>query len=123
MPVNKAMPLADLRRALLDYPLARKGLFLIEYVLIKGVNDARADARMVADWCRGLRCVVNLIPYNPQREASFEAPDEATILVFASELRAQGVFVKIRLTKGRDLFGACGQLGNPAVARTALAAR
>ena len=123
MPVNKAMPLADLRRAMLEYPLARKGLFLIEYVLIKGVNDAGVDARGVAEWCRGLRCVVNLIPYNPQREAVFEAPGEAAIHRFASELRTHGVFVKRRLTKGRDLFGACGQLGNPSVARTAPAAR
>jgi 23S rRNA (adenine2503-C2)-methyltransferase len=30
MPINKGMPLADLQRALLEYPLARKGLFLIE---------------------------------------------------------------------------------------------
>lgn len=114
MPVNAAMPLAALRETLRAYPLARKGYFLIEYVLLRGVNDAPAQAREVAAWCRGLRCVVNLIPYNPQRQARYEAPDEATIVRFAAELRAEGVFVKRRLTKGRDLLGACGQLGNPA---------
>jgi 23S rRNA (adenine2503-C2)-methyltransferase len=115
MPINKAMPLAELRRALLDYPLARRGLFMIEYVLIKGVNDTPLHARAAADWCRGLRCVVNLIPYNPQRAATYEAPDDAAIVRFAAELRRQNVFVKRRLTKGRDLLGACGQLGNPAL--------
>jgi 23S rRNA (adenine2503-C2)-methyltransferase len=113
MPVDKAMPLAELRRALLDYPLGRKGLFMIEYVLIKDVNDAPEQAREVAEWCRGLRCVVNLIPYNPQRRASYAAPDDAAIVRFGAELRRGGVFVKRRLTKGRDLLGACGQLGNP----------
>ena len=115
MPIDKAMPLAELRRALSDYPLARRGLFMIEYVLIKGVNDTTQHARATADWCRGLRCVVNLIPYNPQRDAAYEAPDDAAIVRFAAELRRQHVFVKRRLTKGRDLLGACGQLGNPAL--------
>ena len=112
MPVNRAMPLAALRQALDEYPLARKGRFVIEYVLLRGVNDAPADARAVAAWCRGLRCVVNLIPYNPQRDATFAAPEEATIDRFAAELRRTGTYVTRRLTKGRDLLGACGQLGN-----------
>jgi 23S rRNA (adenine2503-C2)-methyltransferase len=115
MPINRAMPLTELRRALEDYPLARKGRFMIEYVLIKGVNDTPACARALAAWCRGLPCVVNLIPYNPQREARYEAPDLATVLRFAAELRRCGIFVKRRLTKGRDLLGACGQLGNAAL--------
>jgi 23S rRNA (adenine2503-C2)-methyltransferase len=115
MPVNKAMPLAALRRALLEYPLARKGRLMIEYVLIEGVNDTLAHARAVADWCRDLPCVVNLIPYNPQREAAYAAPDDDGIVRFAAELRRHQTFVKRRLTKGRDLLGACGQLGNPAL--------
>ncbi|HSP98708.1 MAG TPA: 23S rRNA (adenine(2503)-C(2))-methyltransferase RlmN [Candidatus Dormibacteraeota bacterium] len=112
MPVNRAMPLAALRRALDAYPLARKGRFVVEYVLLRGINDTPAHAAAVAAWCRGLRCVVNLIPYNPQREARFAAPDEATIDRFAAELRRAGTFVTRRRTKGRDLLGACGQLGN-----------
>lgn len=115
MPVNRAMPLAELRGALLEYPLARRGLFMIEYVLIKGVNETPAQAGAIADWCRGLRCVVNLIPYNAQREAAYAAPDDAAIVRFSAELRRHGVFVKRRLTYGRDLMGACGQLGNPAL--------
>ncbi|MBX3027040.1 23S rRNA (adenine(2503)-C(2))-methyltransferase RlmN [bacterium] len=114
MPVNGAMPLAALRRALDEYPLARKGRFVIEYVLLRDVNDTPAHARAVADWCRGLRCVVNLIPYNPQRAARFAAPDEPTIERFAAELRRAGAFVTRRRAKGRDLLGACGQLGNGA---------
>jgi len=113
MPVNKAMPLADLRRALLAYPLARKGRLMIEYVLIRGVHDSLADARAVAGWCRDLPCVVNLIPYNPQRDPAYEAPEESAVVRFAAELRQHEVFVKRRLTHGRDLRGACGQLGNP----------
>jgi 23S rRNA (adenine2503-C2)-methyltransferase len=117
VPINKAMPLAELRRALLEYPLARRGLFLIEYVLIGDVNDTPEHARQIAEWCRDLRCVVNLIPYNPQRDAAYATPTEATTLRFMHDLRAQGIFVKRRLPRGRDLMGACGQLGNPALLR------
>jgi 23S rRNA (adenine2503-C2)-methyltransferase len=117
MPINKGMPLAELQRTLLDYPLARKGLFLIEYVLIKGVNDAPEHADQVAAWCRPLRCVVNLIPYNPQRDAAYATPSEDTVLRFLRRLRSHGIFVKRRVTQGRDLMGACGQLGNSEVRR------
>ena len=122
VPINNAMPLADLHRALREYPLPRRGLFVFEYVLLKGVNDSREHARQVAAWCRGLRGVVNLIPYNPQRDAAYETPALETILAFMAELRRNHVFVKWRHSRGRDMMGACGQLGNPAL-RVSRAAR
>jgi 23S rRNA (adenine2503-C2)-methyltransferase len=86
-------------------------------VLIMDVYDALVHADQVAAWCRPLRCVVNLIPYNPQRDASYATPSDDTVLRFLRRLRAQGIFVKRRVTQGRDLMGACGQLGNPEVRR------
>jgi 23S rRNA (adenine2503-C2)-methyltransferase len=122
MPVNRAMPLAELKRVLLAYPLAPKGRFLIEYVLIKDVNDSPADAAAVAEFCGGLPCIVNLIPYNPQRFASFETPTEERVLSFMADLKSRGLFVKRRVTHGREMMGACGQLGNPEVRRVRLTA-
>ncbi len=117
MPINRGMPLAELQRALLEYPLSKKGRFLIEYVLLKGVNDSLADADAVAQWCKPLPCIVNLIPYNPQNNAAFETPNEERIGAFLFRLKEQGIFVKRRVTHGRDLMGACGQLGNPEIRR------
>ena len=117
MPLNKGMPLAELRRALKDYPLAPKGRFLIEYVLINGVNDSAGDARAVAAFCGDLPCIVNVIPYNPQRSSSFATPEEEKVLGFMGQLKELGIFVKRRVTHGRDLMGACGQLGNPELRR------
>ncbi len=121
IPINKAMPLADLHQALRAYPLPRRGLFMFEYVLLKGINDSREHARQVAAWCRGLRGVVNLIPYNPQRDATYERPSDEVILAFLAELRRNHVFVKWRRSRGRDMMGACGQLGNPALRATNVA--
>ena len=119
VPINKGMPLAELQRAVLEYPLNRKGYWLIEYVLIKGVNDSLADADAVAAWCKPLRCVVNLIPYNPQRGATYETPSDETILAFMARLKTYKIFTKRRVTHGSDLMGACGQLGNPEIRRKA----
>jgi len=117
MPINKAMPLAELKRTLAEYPLAPKARFLVEYVLIKGVNDSLGDADAVIEFCRGLPCIVNLIPYNPQRFAAYETPEEPAILAFLNHLKERGIFTKRRVTHGRELMGACGQLGNPEVRR------
>jgi 23S rRNA (adenine2503-C2)-methyltransferase len=122
MPINKAMPLAELHRTLVEYPLPAKGRFLIEYVLMKGVNDSLADAEAVIAFCRDLPCVVNLIPYNPQRFAPYETPAEPTILAFLNHLKANKIFTKRRVTHGRELMGACGQLGNPELRRKELTA-
>ncbi len=117
MPVNKAMPLAALKQTLRDYPLAPRARFLIEYVLIKSINDSPQDAASVADFCRDLPCIVNLIPYNPQRYATYETPTDDTILQFMQTLKSHNLFVKRRTTHGRNLMGACGQLGNPTIRR------
>jgi len=117
VPINRGMPLAALQRALLEYPLARRSRYMIEYVLIRDVNDAVEQADEVAAWCAPLPCVVNLIPYNPQRDAAYATPPEETVMRFFARLRSRGIFVKRRLTHGRDLMGACGQLGNPALRR------
>jgi len=120
MPVNRAMPLAELRATLAAYPLAPKARFLIEYVMIGEVNDSPADAAAVADFATGLPCIVNLIPYNPQRYAAYETPSEERVLAFMADLKQRGLFVKRRVTHGRELMGACGQLGNPEIRRVAL---
>lgn len=117
LPINRSMPLAELQQALLDYPLTPKGRLLIAYVMLRGVNDSLEDADRVAEWARPLPCVVNLIPYNHQSDATYAAPDDATVLAFQLRLRARGIFAKWRVTRGRGLMAACGQLGNPSIGR------
>ncbi|GIW44635.1 MAG: dual-specificity RNA methyltransferase RlmN [Candidatus Binatia bacterium] len=110
VPANRALPLRQLKELLRAYPLPPRGLFLIQYVLLKGINDSEAHARQLAAWCQDLPCVVNLIPYNPQRAAAFQPPAEERVLAFLHTLRAHGVFAKRRVTQGREVFAACGQL-------------
>jgi 23S rRNA (adenine2503-C2)-methyltransferase len=118
MPVNKSWNLAALKAALKDVPLHRKGDFLfMEYVLIPGVNDAREHALEVADYLRGLKACVNLIPYNPRHESPYDRPVPAAVSAFYHWLMDAGQYCRIRGTKGQGSMAACGQLGNRALKR------
>lgn len=117
MPVNRAMPMSELRRALESWPIYGGAKICVEYVLIPGVNDAPAHARELASWVRGLPVCVNLIPYNPRRNSPWPAPAESEVASFLSDLLAHGAYAKRRRTKGRQMMGACGQLGNERIRR------
>lgn len=121
MPVNRAMPLDALKRTLMAWPVYGGGKLCLEYVLIPSVNNLPGHAADVARFVADInatsrnsspRCVINLIPYNPRRNSPWDAPTDAQVDAFMAELSDKGVFVKRRRTKGRDLMGACGQLGS-----------
>ncbi len=113
MPHNRFEPMAELRAALLDYPLRNCQYFMIEYVLIPGVNDAHAHALELVEFLRPLKAVVNVIPYNPRTASPWPAPAEESVVRFLNWLESAGQMCKRRLTKGREQMAACGQLGNP----------
>jgi 23S rRNA (adenine2503-C2)-methyltransferase len=115
MPINRKYPMAELKRALEAWPRFGRAKFCLEYVLIPGVNDAAEHARELAGYVRGLPACVNLIPYNPRRNSPWPAPTEEAVTAFMSILAESGAYVKRRRTKGRDMMGACGQLGNPEI--------
>lgn len=129
MPINRAMPMSDLREALLRFPMRASGKICFEYVLIPGVNDADEHAAQLAHYLAPFgkapgRSVpvglVNLIPYNPRRNSPWPAPEESDVERFMSALVRYGVYVKRRRTKGRDMMGACGQLGSAEIRRRRL---
>jgi 23S rRNA (adenine2503-C2)-methyltransferase len=109
MPVNVRFPLATLRAALLQHlPKGRRVLF--EYVLFDGVNDAPEDADLVAEWTRGIRCRVNVIPCNPGPDPSLRPPSPERLDAFVARLSEHKVTTLVRRPRGRDVGGACGQL-------------
>ena len=113
MPVNRKTPLAELQRILAAYPQRKNFTLGVNYCLMPGMNDARQDAADVAMFCKPLgRVLVNLIPYNPGNAPLTRAPEEDEIVRFIGWLREDGLPVRRRITKGRLIMAACGQLGN-----------
>ena len=127
--VNLAVSLhaadAELRRELVPVPTAtpleivaaarehsnRTGRRVtFEYVLLAGVNDSRARARELADQIAGIRCQVNLIPFNPSPGVVGQRPTRGATLGFQEALIDRGIATNVRVEKGRDIAAACGQL-------------
>jgi 23S rRNA (adenine2503-C2)-methyltransferase len=103
--------LRSLLAACRRYPLASHQRLTFEYVLLAGVNDHEADAHRLIQLLRGMRCKVNLIPFNEFPDSPFHRPSDEAILRFQSILRDAGLDVFIRKSRGGDVLGACGQLG------------
>jgi 23S rRNA (adenine2503-C2)-methyltransferase len=110
MPVNNRWPIAEVLDAA-QYYVDRTGRRVsFEYTLMAGVNDSDALATDLAWLLRGRLCHVNLIPLNPNEDASLHASSAQRALAFESRLREAGVAATIRVNRGRDILAACGQL-------------
>ena len=110
MPINKAYPIDRLLQACRDFPLAVRQRITFEYVLLRGVNDSLADAKRLVRLLHGLRCKVNLLPFNEIPEAPYRRPTDDAVQRFWTWLVEHGVSASVRQSRGRDISAACGQL-------------
>ena len=110
IPVAARWDLAALRGALADWPLPGRRALMVEYVVLPGVNDGPDDLAGLTAFTRGLRCLVNLIPFNPFPGSPFRPPEPAEVVRVGAALREADVAVSIRWPRGRSVVGACGQL-------------
>ena len=109
MPVNDRYPLADVLAACRAYHERKRRRVFVEYVMLSGVNDGYAQALALADVLDPRVFKVNLIPFNPTGSA-YEGSGPAAITAFQAALAGRGVTATVRLTRGREIDAACGQL-------------
>jgi 23S rRNA (adenine2503-C2)-methyltransferase len=110
MPVNERYPLAQVLDACREWRAERRRRVYVEYLMLAGVNDRHEQALALADVLQPRDAFkVNLIPYNPTG-SGFEGSSRGAIEAFRAALEASGVPVTVRLTRGRDIDAACGQL-------------
>ena len=117
MPVNERYPLAEVLAECRRYFALRRRKVFVEYVMLAGVNDRVEQARQLAEVLDRRVFKVNLIPYNPT--GAFDGSSRRAIDAFKAVLDRAGVPATVRLTRGRDIEAACGQL---AASRDAAAA-
>jgi 23S rRNA (adenine2503-C2)-methyltransferase len=137
MPVNERYPLGEVIEACRAFYERKRRRVFVEYVMLAGVNDryeqALALAKVLSPTHPNPRSggehphmfKVNLIPYNPTGDPSparpasgvdpgrgdpFEGSSRESIAAFKGALEARGVPATVRLTRGRDIDAACGQL-------------
>ena len=110
MPVNDRFPLADVLAACLRWHEQRRRRVYIEYLMLDGVNDSAEQAVQLAKVLTPHEAFkVNLIPYNPT-DSGLTGSSRENIDTFLATLHEHGVPATVRLTRGRDIDAACGQL-------------
>lgn len=114
MPVNRKYPVSQLLDCCRSLPLPRRKRVTFEYLLIRGRNDRVEDAAELAAKLRGIRCKVNLIPFNPHEGSGFQRPPDRVIERFAEKLRRHRIQTHVRRPRGDDIQAACGQLHHAA---------
>lgn len=113
MPLNRKWPLEELIPALHRYVGKTGRRLTIEYILLAGVNDSPQQAHQLGQLLKGLKCNVNLIPYNPiGDEYGFKRPSRQSVEQFMTIVSRYGKKVTARMERGRDIAAACGQLAN-----------
>ena len=112
MPVNRAYGVHEVLAACRAYPLSKRQVIFIEYVLIAGLNDTAADARKLAEQLQGIPCRVNLLHYNESPSLPYRSSPPGTIAAFQEILRGSGYRTLIRNSRGADISAACGQLAS-----------
>jgi 23S rRNA (adenine2503-C2)-methyltransferase len=118
MPVNDRYPLAEVIAACREFYERKRRRVFVEYVMLAGVNDRHEQALALASLLAPPEAAkpifkVNLIPYNPtavEGQALYSGSGRAAIAAFKAVLEDHGLPVTVRLTRGRDIDAACGQL-------------
>jgi 23S rRNA (adenine2503-C2)-methyltransferase len=109
MPVNRRYPLSELLATLRNYPLTGKKKITVEYVMLADVNDTVEDLKRLPTILHGIKCKVNLIPYNENANLGYRSPKKEWVYHWLKEL-SHKLDVTIRWSKGIDINAACGQL-------------
>jgi 23S rRNA (adenine2503-C2)-methyltransferase len=118
MPVNERYPIAEVIAACREFYERKRRRVFVEYVMLAGVNDRHEQARALASLLASPQAAkpifkVNLIPYNPtalEGDTLYRGSGRAAIAAFRAVLEDHGLPVTVRLTRGRDIDAACGQL-------------
>ncbi len=114
MPVNERYPLRDVIAACRAHYARKRRRIFVEYVMLAGVNDryeqAVALAKLLEPSAEQPQIFkVNLIPYNPT-DSPYKGSSREAIAAFKAALEERGTQATVRLTRGRDIDAACGQL-------------
>ena len=111
VPLNRKYPIATLLEACRSYPgVSNARRITFEYVMLKGVNDAPADARALVRLLKNIPAKINLIPFNPWPGSRYTCSDWETIETFSEIVFKAGYASPVRTPRGRDILAACGQL-------------
>lgn len=110
MPVNNRYSISELLKACRNYPLGSHRRITFEYVMLAGLNDSMDDAKRLVTLTKGIPSKINLIPFNEHPAAPYKRPTDEVVSKFQKYLLDRGLTATVRVSRGRDILAACGQL-------------
>ena len=110
IPSAQHYPLTELLDECREYVAITGRRVTFEYILLAGLNDCEQHATELAQLLRGFQSHVNLIPYNPINEVDYQRPSRKRVKQFTNSLKAAGIAVSVRYSRGLEKDAACGQL-------------
>ncbi len=111
--IMPASPSLDIiKENLLVYQEITKKRIIIEVIVFKLINSTFDEALLIKEFLIGLDTIINLIPYNSTGSGEYEEPLLEDVELFSKMLLKLGLKVTIRHSKGQEISGACGQLGD-----------
>ncbi len=110
MPIQSVYPITEVIAEIRRWELGRQRRISFEYIMFKDVNDTARHANELVRLLNGIKCRINLIRFHPIPDTPLEGTSEAGIVEFQNRLKAKGLTVTIRASRGQDIFAACGLL-------------
>jgi 23S rRNA (adenine2503-C2)-methyltransferase len=110
MPINESNSLHTLKEALIYFYSKTGTKLTYEYILFHNFNDTLQDAQELYQFSKHVPCKINIIEYNPIKEATYTNSDDQKLGAFRNYLDNKGVSVTVRRSRGKDIDAACGQL-------------
>lgn len=110
MPINESNTLEALAEALMYFYAKTENKITLEYIVFDKFNDSLQDAKELLVFAKKFPCKINIIEYNPIRQADFVNAKADAIQQFSNFLESKGMIVNVRRSRGKDIDAACGQL-------------
>ena len=111
MPIGRTNPLDELKKAIGYFAEKTGKRVTLEAALLHDQNTSKESAENMISFAKNLDVHINLIPWNPVLGLSFEEPTVSECKNFVRRLENAGLNVTLRTRRGREIGGACGQLG------------
>ena len=111
VPINKKYPISELIKVCKSHTSGpEKRHIMLEYLMLKDVNDLDIHAKQLINIASQFRCKINLIPYNSVPGIEYSASSDERVYQFQKRLKAAGIVTTVRKQRGDPIAAACGQL-------------
>jgi 23S rRNA (adenine2503-C2)-methyltransferase len=110
MPIQSVYPITEVIAEIKHWNLGRQRRISFEYIMFNNVNDTARHANELVRLLSGIKCRINLIRFHPIPNTPLEGTPMDGIVEFQNKLKAKGLTVTIRASRGEDIFAACGLL-------------